>query len=371
MGQGTSQNKWSTGNEGVRVTVVRASDHAVVALPIDLTNSPPNANLYHFGKVSKLQYSGGTGLTPIKGGYTCIKPPQPIPRVISSNGRNNVEVIKKYFCSEFLAQLVANHTGMNYDTLIGGEYRLLLEPIAYYTFQGVMIATTATEAAMYDEQLSGGLRKKMVSLTHKNLPLSMFLETADLGYPAWGGSRSTAASDADIKSSLGLGIVRFNEMPPEEPEMGAFDYEYRTDTEVITAVTVKGGQSDPDHPISVNFNILGQNYTVDNVYYPEGESQLAWIRWTTPTEPQKITISVQVHGGGSVNKGSIQVNIVDLDENPPPDPNADDRNDSFSMPAVPSKEQMTAADWSVWRPKWHNEWVWHEDPMMRKTGILV
>ena len=359
MGQGTSQNKWSTGNEGVRVTVVRASDHAVVALPIDLTNSPPNANLYHFGKVSKLQYSGGTGLTPIKGGYTCIKPPQPIPRVISSN---NVEVIKKYFCSEFLAQLVANHTGMNYDTLIGGEYRLLLEPIAYYTFQGVMIATTATEAAMYDEQLSGGLRKKMVSLTHKNLPLSMFLETADLGYPAWGGSRSTAASDADIKSSLGLGIVRFNEMPPEEPEMGAFDYEYRTDTEVITAVTVKGGQSDPDHPISVNFNILGQNYTVDNVYYPEGESQLAWIRWTTPTEPQKITISVQVHGGGSVNKGSIQVNIVDLDENPPPDPNADDRNDSFSMPAVPSKEQMTAADWSVWRPKWHNEWVWHEDP---------
>ena len=362
MGQGTSQNKWSTGNEGVRVTVVRASDHAVVALPIDLTNSPPNANLYHFGKVSKLQYSGGTGLTPIKGGYTCIKPPQPIPRVISSNGRNNVEVIKKYFCSEFLAQLVANHTGMNYDTLIGGEYRLLLEPIAYYTFQGVMIATTATEAAMYDEQLSGGLRKKMVSLTHKNLPLSMFLETADLGYPAWGGSRSTAASDADIKSSLGLGIVRFNEMPPEEPEMGAFDYEYRTDTEVITAVTVKGGQSDPDHPISVNFNILGQNYTVDNVYYPEGESQLAWIRRTTPTEPQKITISVQVHGGGSVNKGSIQVNIVDLDENPPPDPNADDRNDSFSMPAVPSKEQMTAADWSVWRPKWHNEWVWHEDP---------
>lgn len=362
MGQGTSQNKWSTGNEGVRVTVVRASDHAVVALPIDLTNSPPNANLYHFGKVSKLQYSGGTGLTPIKGGYTCIKPPQPIPRVISSNGRNNVEVIRKYFCSEFLAQLVANHTGMNYDTLIGGEYRLLLEPIAYYTFQGVMIATTATEAAMYDEQLSGGLRKKMVSLTHKNLPLSMFLETADLGYPAWGGSRSTAASDADIKSSLGLGIVRFNEMPPEEPEMGAFDYEYRTDTEVITAVTVKGGQSDPDHPISVNFNILGQNYTVDNVYYPEGESQLAWIRWTTPTEPQKITISVQVHGGGSVNKGSIQVNIVDLDENPPPDPNADDRNDSFSMPAVPSKEQMTAADWSVWRPKWHNEWVWHEDP---------
>ena len=63
---------------------------------------------------------------------------------------------------------------MNYDTLINGEYKLLLEPIAYYTFQGVMIATTATEAAMYDEKLSGGLRSKMVSLSHKNLPLAMF-----------------------------------------------------------------------------------------------------------------------------------------------------------------------------------------------------
>lgn len=89
-----------------------------------------------------------------------------------------------------------------------------MEPVAYFTFQGVMIATTATEAAIYDQQLSGGLRKKMVSLTHKNLPLSMFLETADLGFPAWGGSRSTAASDADIISSLGLGIVRFKDMPP-------------------------------------------------------------------------------------------------------------------------------------------------------------
>lgn len=138
--------------------------------------------------MSKLQYTNGAKLSPIKGGYACIKPPQSIPRVISSNGKNNIEVIKRYFCSEFLAQLVANHTGMDYDVLIGGEYRLLLEPVAYFTFQGVMIATTATEAAIYDQQLSGGLRKKMVSLTHKNLPLSMFLETADLGFPAWGGA---------------------------------------------------------------------------------------------------------------------------------------------------------------------------------------
>ncbi|WP_455617017.1 hypothetical protein [Eisenbergiella sp.] len=362
MGQGTNQNKWSSGNEGVRVTVVRANDHAVVTSPIDLTNSPPENSLYHFGKVCKLQYTMGTALSPVKGGYTCIKPPQVIPRVISSNGRNNIEVIKKYFCSEFLVKLVANHTGINYDVLIGGEYRLLLEPIAYYTFRGKLFATTATEAALYDQKLSGGLRKRMVSLTHKNLPLSMFLEIADLGYPAWGGSRSTAASDADIISSLGLGIVRFNEMPPEETEVRTYDYEYRTNTEVITAVTVRGGQSDPDHPVSVIFDTPSGRISVDNVYYPDGESQLAWIRWTTPDTPQVLTIHVQVQGGGTVSKGEILVKIVDLDENPPPDPNADDRNDSFSMPSVPGKEQETTANWNVWRPRWHNEWVWHDDP---------
>ncbi len=55
-----------------------------------------------------------------------------------------------------------------------------------------MIATTATEAALYDEQTSGLLRRRMVSLTHKNLPLAMFLEVGDLGYPAWGGSKTSA-----------------------------------------------------------------------------------------------------------------------------------------------------------------------------------
>jgi hypothetical protein len=134
---------------------------------------------------------------------------------------------------------------MDFDTLIGGEYKILLEPIAYYKFEGVMIATTATEAVLYDEIVGGQLRYWMGSLTAKNLPLSMFLETPDLGYPAWSGATNKNASNADIKSSLGLGIVRFEEQP-EDPVITTYDYEYRVNTEVITAVDVSGGQSDPD-----------------------------------------------------------------------------------------------------------------------------
>ena len=69
------------------------------------------------------------------------------------------------------------------------------------------------------------------------------------------------------------------------PDPGEYDYEYRVNTEVITSVEVRGGQSDPDNPVSVRFSIQGRTYTVGNVYYPDGDSQLAWVRWRTPAEP--------------------------------------------------------------------------------------
>ena len=357
MGNATSHGSWNPGNEGVRVTVVRASDHVVVTTPIDLTNKTPSASIYHFGKVSKIQYNNGAGLSPVQGGYSYIQPAQSIPRIISTSGSNNIEAIKSYFTDEQVIRAIANYSGMDFDTLINGEYKLLLEPIAYYTYEGVMIATTATEAAMYDEVVSGHLRTWMGSLTHKNLPLSMFLETPDLGYPAWSGSTTQHATNSAIKSSLGLGIVRFEEQP-EEPVITTHDYEYRTNTEVITSVEISGGQSDPDNPVTVRFNILGTTYTVSNVYYPDGDSQLAWVRWTTPDTPQDVTITVSVSGPGSA-QATIQCKIVDLDENPPPNPVADDRNDSFSPSSIPSREEKTSAQWSIWRPWWYAYWVWH------------
>ena len=357
MGSGTSNNVWNPGNEGVRVTVVRASDHAVVTTPFDFSSKPPSTGIYHFGSISKIQYNNGLGLSPQNGGYLCIKPAQAMPRIISTNGSNNIEAIKKYFCSEYVVKRIAEITGMKYDVLIGGEYKILLEPVAYYKFEGSMFATTATEAALYDEQTSGLLRKRMGSLTHQNLPLAMFLETSDLGYPAWSGATSGKRTNTEIKSSLGLGIVRFTEKP-EAPEVTAFDYTYRVNTEVITTANVSGGQSDPDNPTRVSFNIGGTTYNVGNVYYPSGDSQLAWVRWRTPSTPQVIEIRVTASGSGS-SQGIIRCNIVSLDENPPPNPVADDRNDSFRIPAEPRETPKTTGQWTVWRPWWQEYWVWH------------
>lgn len=358
MGSGTSDNKWSPGYDGARVTVVRANDHSVVTVPIDLTNKQPTNVRLHFGKVSKLNYNGGRSLSPSSESYSFINPSQSIPKIVSTDGKNNIDAIKSYFTDEQVIRSIASRTGMDYDILIGGDYKLLLEPMAYYTFQGVMVATTATEAAMYDEKLSGGLRSKMVSLSHKNLPLAMFLEVGDLGYPAWKGSTSTPASNADIKSSLGLGIVRFTEKP-EPPVVSTYDYEYRVNTEVITSIMISGGQSDPDNPTYVSFEIEGRTYNVGNVYYPRGDSQLAWVKWTTPDTEQDMIINVSVHGSGSTTKSIINVRIVDLDKNPPPNPVADDRNDSFSYAPVPHREQKTISNWSIWSPWWQEYWVWH------------
>ena len=152
MGQGTSQNSWSPGNEGVRVTVIRAESHDPVTRPIDLTNKHPNI-AYSFGKVSKMSYTRGSALMIDTNPYEYVNPAQSLPRIISSKslGQANIEQIKSYFTDEQVVRSIAGLTGMDFDTLVGGEYRLLLEPISFLKFQGTLIAVTATEAALYDE----------------------------------------------------------------------------------------------------------------------------------------------------------------------------------------------------------------------------
>lgn len=55
-----------------------------------------------------------------------------MPRIVSSNGSNNIAAIRSYFCREGTIKDIANATGFNYDTLITGDYKILLEPIAYF-----------------------------------------------------------------------------------------------------------------------------------------------------------------------------------------------------------------------------------------------
>ena len=84
MGQGTSQNKWTPGMEGVRVTVILADTRTPVTQPIDFTNKRLTNIQLHFGKISKLSYNKGTALNASSETYTFINPGQSLPRIISS-----------------------------------------------------------------------------------------------------------------------------------------------------------------------------------------------------------------------------------------------------------------------------------------------
>ncbi len=360
FGSGTSTDYWSNGDEGVRVTIVRASDGAAVSASIDLTSVDPKNIVLHFAKTCKSSYRSGASLTPSTGTYTYYSPAQRLPTIISTaSGGANIQQIKRFFTDEQVLRGICGYCGFDYDTLLGGEYKVMVEPLAFVTFQGIRTAMTATEAALYDRLLGGTMQQRMPSLSHKNLPLAIFLETSDLGFPAWTGSKTERVSNDNIISSLGVGIVRFNEVISPE----SVDYEYRVDTDVITAVTVSGGQSDPDNPVTVSFHINGATYSVSNVYYPEGSSQLVWVKWHTPPTPQIINISVSASGGGTPGKGTIVAKIVDLDGYDPPNPTANDRNDGYSasnavLPSFPGK---TSASWSVWYAWWYENWVWHSD----------
>ena len=354
---GSSENFWNPGNDGVRVTIVDAETGAVKSASIDYINTNASDIALHFGKVSKAEYVGGTALSATTSSYTFINPTEPLPTIISDGSGASIEEIRSYFTDEQVVKRIAEHTRIEFDDLTNGDYKLMVEPIMYITFNGIRTAMTATEAALYNMQTGGEMINKMGPLSHKNLPLAMFLEKDDLGYTAWTGSKNSYMTDSDIIQYLGVGIVSFKE-PEEEVEVAASDYEYRVDTDVYTSINVTGGEHTPDNPVTVRFYIKNKVYTVGNIVYPKGASQLVWCKWHTPNTEQTVNIKVTVTGGASASKTNITANIVDLNKNPPPDPTADDRNDSFRAVSVPNREQRTSAAWSVWSAYWQPKWVW-------------
>lgn len=359
MGQGTSQNSWNPGMDGVRVTVIYSETQKPASASIDLTSKTPAIKI-HFGKVSKIQYRDGSSISPTTSSYVYYNPAITMPRIISTgSSKASIEAIKKYFCDEIIVRYIAELTGISYDDLITEKYKLLLEPIAYFKHNGVMYAMTAHEAALYDNQTGGALRRTMTSLTHKNLPLAMYLEHSDLGFAAYSGPTNKTCSNDTIIAYLGMGIVRFEEQPPEQPEPTDYDYEYRVDTDVITPVTLyASSEINPDGPATVTFSINGSTYRMNNIVIPEGDSQLAWVKWHTPSEPQDITITVRTNRG-TLSQTTIKAKVVDLSGNDPPDPKATDTAGSWQPSSVPSREEKSYAAWSVWWAQWHPYWVWH------------
>lgn len=349
------------GYDGVRVTVVNAVSGQPVSIPIDYTNlnvSSLSHTICHFGKQSKVDYRNGAGLSLQVGNYQYHNSPTSLPQIISGNSKKaSIAAIKSYFCSEAVADMVSKDTGIPLKEIETGAYKLMVEPVIYLIYQHLYFAMTTTEAGLYNQMTGGDLGAHFPTVVMKNLALALYLERDDLGFPAWTGPTTSARTTEQMISTLGIGIICYQKTPPTEI---TYDREYRTDTDVIIAVRLTTGtKKTPDHPAYAKFIIDGKTYSHKDIYMPNNGSQLAWIKWHTPGKPGIVTIHVQSNCNTSVSR--IIAKVVDMNENQPPDPQANDRNDGYSIPARPRKPDVTGLTWGEWDCWWHEHWVWHSD----------
>ncbi|MFV0401239.1 MAG: hypothetical protein ACK5LX_11555 [Oscillospiraceae bacterium] len=290
-----------------------------------------------------------------------MNPTVGLENIISPDGSSNIAKVKEYFCDEVIVKQIAKDVSIKYETLISGKFTIVIEPLAIYQYNGLRYAMTATEAALYDRQVNGGVKKVMGYLTHQNLPLAMYLERAELGISPGGGSG--LQGNEYIISTLGIGTVNFNdeEEAPGSPSLPpeVYDYEYHANTDVVTSILVEASSEiNPDSPGKAKFGLPGGNITKEYVI-PAGEDQLVWVKWRTPDveEDTIIEIPVDISKGGT-DKATIRCKIIALVENTPPNPEGRDRNDGFRLGSPPSDSSLTKAEWGEWWAKWHEVWVW-------------
>lgn len=365
VNQGTEGYNWPTGYEGVRITVVDAASGQQLSTPIDISNfdvSKISESIFNFGKVSKLQYRNGVALN-LQGTYHCYQPDKPIPKIISTNsGKADISVIKAYFCSEGVASMVALYTGISESDMLSGKYKLVIEPVIYLWYNHLFFAMTVTEAGLYNRTTNGDLGSHFPTVVMKNFALSMFLERDDLGFKAYTGPKGSARTTSEMISILGIGIVSYAAQPEEDPPVTEMEYdqEYRVDTDVITAVSLYSDREINNRSkATVTFRIKGRKYQMTDIVMPEGGSQLVWVKWHTPSTPQDIKITISSNKG-TLTTTQMTVRVVDLNENPPPDPQANDRNDSYHLPNVPNKRDVRELTWGEWDCWWQEHWVYHD-----------
>lgn len=214
----TGDSFWN-GDWGIRFCVVDVASQTVVSATYDAANkSSGYENYKHYGKTNKFDYRNGAPLNGQIGTYGWNTPPVTIPTIVRTSGTPDIKAIKDYFTDETVIRWIGDVTGMAYDTLISGDYKLFIEPILYYTFDSQKYAMTATEAALFDRAINGLLLRTMGNATHQQLPLSLYLEKSDLGFSKWSGAKTGIQNDTNIINYLGMGIVSF--IPEEDPEPG-------------------------------------------------------------------------------------------------------------------------------------------------------
>jgi len=371
MGKGTSSDIWAvTSNnggiiydaEGFRVYLVNSSTGAPISASVDITNSNvAKTNVYNGQGKTKYDYNYDDSTLSVTSFYDYVKvdtTPNKLPQIIPWNEGNSearIDAIKDWFLTGNYADWVLAQLGSDIDEVRAGGYLLAVEPIAYFRYNDLDYAMTATEVALYDKMKGGDVRNKLGPLTHKNLPLSVFLEDSEfIGNPAqidpWTGSRTATVTDDNIINYLGIGFIHYVE---QEKTTGEALFSYPTDTWVVTPFRLcnlipaagswaNGKNITSKNPASAVITVKGTPYNISNIYIPSGSEQLVWMKWKTPSTPQELPIIATATKGLFYNEQNTgvsdrYVNIVNATvkiydnemEKVPPDPTLNDTPSSI------------------------------------------
>lgn len=365
---GTPQNNSMNGDYGIRFSVVNSKTGKAITHSVDYYKLSYNKNIgvhhskYFFNKLDYLKYDKRFDIRRDKynsksGGYAYYEPN--LWNVIDSRfgKRAGKKRIVSWIDGGKQLKQLASRMNISKAELTSVDNLIIIEPILYFTMEGKYYGLTAHEIALLDQRTSGLVRSKHSSRSHKNIPLSLFLNRPAFGITKYHG-RVGVCSNQTIISKLGIGII--GRIPPpekKEMDMEGFDYTYRCDTDVYTTVKVKPGfDATPDSPIKVTFDIPGVGeHHVDEVYCPAGYEQQVWLKWRTPSVPQKLEIKVSSNvGADRIIKVDIQDKALWEPENPQADDVKPGSSEDFKMNFDPKLSpyiglnSVTEHSWSRW-----------------------
>lgn len=388
------------------------------------------SNTVMYGQENKIGYLHGASFTSNPTPIILVDNPPPIP--ITNGG--NINSVKSYFGDtatlNMLLKRYATESGTTKEGLvsnivfsinneidtypaneilpmkINGSYQnkvpwlIVYEPviISYLKDKKTVLAFTATEYALaqqlgYFDFKYGTDGQQIAKMTHSDLPNSVILQESWFGYPV-----TTALPDKTLWAEnriiqgggWGMRMLKANAVNVIKNDT-VYDYEYRVNTDVITSVRVyASGDITPDNrhvsksayknpkknSATVTLNVNGYNKSTE-VVIPSGGSELVWIKWHTPQNPQEVDINVSISGNsaayldGGIRNTIIKGNVVDLAQNVPPNPTANDRNDTFIVPSVPNKADKTTANWGIYSSYWIPNWVWHSNWVIHYGSVTT
>ncbi len=298
-GTGTYDNGWliigSSGGyifdtEGMRVYIADSTGNAVKGYkPIDITNSNVSStNVWNGGQKTKSEYKASSTLT-LNDYYTRYiidtTKTKALPSIIpwgESDSTNRINKIKEWFLDTDYVKWICEKIGIKYDDFRNKNYLLGIEPIAYFRYLGDNYALTATECAILDKMVNGGLFNRMNPLTHSNLPLSIFLKT-DLGLmKAWtGASTGRISNNQSIIDYLGIGYVEYDPvLIPADTLKLNFSIKATPDEEEVI--------SENNNPVKISSNV---NITVK--LQQDADEYKKWVDRLNGASDIKVTMTLK------------------------------------------------------------------------------